>query len=152
MATETQVARAGRTADRPRARRWWRIPLVLLGLLIVGFLLLGFWPLAPDAPRVQGTSLPGPQANAPTAPTSAAAAKTIEVAVGSSIQAALDQAGPGDTVVVPPGVYHETVTVKAYGVTLKGQSGGDARPVLDGENKFENGVLAIGGKFTIENM
>jgi parallel beta-helix repeat protein len=119
---------------------------------LAGLLLLGFWPLAPDTPRVHGASRPGPQANAPAAPASAAAPQTINVAAGSSIQAALDKAAPGDTVVVAPGVYHESVTVKTYGITLKGQQGGDARPVLDGENKFENGVLAIGGKFTIENM
>jgi parallel beta-helix repeat protein len=152
MATETQVAGVGKAAARPRARRWWRIPLAIVVLLLVVMLLLGFWPLTPDAPRVQGASRPGPQASAPAAPTSAAAAKTLTVAAGSTIQSTLDQAGPGDTVVVPSGLYHESVTVKAYGITLKGQGGGDARPVLDGENKFENGVLAIGGQFTIENM
>jgi parallel beta-helix repeat protein len=151
MATKIQAAAAGQKQER-RPRRWWRVPLALLVVLLVGILALGFWPLAPDTPRVQGVSRPGPQANAPTAPATAAAPKTISVAAGSSIQAALDQAGPGDTLVVAPGVYHESVTVKAYGVTLKGQGDGDARPVLDGENKFENGVLAIGGKFTIEQF
>jgi parallel beta-helix repeat protein len=114
--------------------------------------LLGLWPLAPDLPRVQATSRPGPQANAPAAPATLAAPRTISVAAGASIQAALDKAAPGDTIVVAPGTYHENITVKTYGLTLKGQAGGDARPVLDGENRFENGVLATGGKFTIEQF
>jgi cytochrome c peroxidase len=151
MATKTQVVAAGQQQGQ-RARRWWRAPLALLVVLLVGVMALGLWPLAPDTPRVQGVSRPGPQANAPTAPATAAAPKTISVAAGSSIQAALDQAAPGDTVVVAPGVYHESITVKVYDITLKGQGSGDARPVLDGEQKFENGVLAIGGKFTIEQF
>ncbi len=148
MATETQAA-AGRSETR-RGRRWWRIPLALVIILLVGFLALGFWPLAPDLPRVKGESHPGPQAAA--AAPAVAAPRTINVAAGTSIQAALDKAAPGDTIVVAPGTYHESVTVKAYGVTLKGQASGDARPVLDGENKFENGVLATGGKFTMEQF
>ena len=35
---------------------------------------------------------------------------------------------------------------------FRGQGSGDARPVLDRQNKFENGVLATAGKFTIENL
>jgi cytochrome c peroxidase len=149
MATETQVATAGQSEAR---RRWWRIPIALVVILLVGFLALGFWPLAPDIPRVKGESHPGPQANAPTAPSTSAAPQMISVAAGASIQAAFDKAAPGDTIVVAPGTYHESVTIKTYGVTLKGQAGGDARPILDGENKFENGVLAIGGKFTMEQF
>jgi len=148
MATETQAA-AGRS-DTRRGRRWWRIPLALVLMLLVGFLALGFWPLAPDLPRVKGESHPGPQTAV--VPPAVAAPQTINVAAGTSIQAALDKAAPGDTIVVAPGTYHESVTVKAYGVTLKGQASGDARPVLDGENKFENGVLATGGKFTMEQF
>jgi parallel beta-helix repeat protein len=150
MATYTQAMAAAQPGQR--ARRWWRIPLALLVILVVAVLGLGFWPMAPDTPRVQGASRPGPQANAPTAPAAASAPKTIGVAAGSSIQTALDGAAAGDTILVAAGVYHESITVKTYGITLRGQGSGDARPVLDGENKFENGVLAIGGKFTIEQF
>jgi parallel beta-helix repeat protein len=47
-----------------------------------------------------------------------AAARTI--VVGSTIQAAVDAASPGDTIVVPPGVYHEGVVVAKSGLTIRG--------------------------------
>ena len=50
------------------------------------------------------------------------------IVVTTSIQAAVDAAGPGDTVVVPAGTYHEAVTVTTPGVSIEG--GLDA--VLDG--------------------
>jgi cytochrome c peroxidase len=149
MATKTQTNRIEQTIAR-RGRRWWRVPLALLALLLIAFLLLGFWPVALD--RATGESRPGPQASAQAVPAASAAPQTINVAAGSSIQAAADSAAPGDTIVIAPGVYHESVTIKVPGVTLKGQGSGDARPVLDGENRFENGVLATGGAFTIENL
>jgi cytochrome c peroxidase len=149
MATKTQTNLIGQTVAR-HGRRWWRVPLALLALLLIAFLLLGFWPVALD--RATGESRPGPQASAQVAPAASAAPQTISVAGGGSIQAAVDQASPGDTIVVAAGVYHESVTIKVPGVTLKGQGSGDARPVLDGENRFENGVLATAGPFTIENL
>jgi parallel beta-helix repeat protein len=150
MATKTQTNAIGQSDARRSGRRWWRVPLALLALLLITFLLLGFWPIAPD--RATGESRPGPQAGATNAPAASAAPQTISVAAGGSIQVAVDQAKPGDTIVVASGVYHESVTIKVPGVTLKGQGGGDARPVLDGENRFENGVLATAGPFTIENL
>jgi cytochrome c peroxidase len=150
MATDTQTNAIGQSAARRSGSRWWRISVALLVLLLIGFLLLGFWPLAPD--RSQGESRPGPQPGALAAPVGSAAPQTISVASGASIQAAVDRAAPGDTIVVEPGVYHESVTIKVPGVTLKGQGSGDARPVLDGRNQLENGVLATAGAFTIENL
>jgi nitrous oxidase accessory protein NosD len=43
----------------------------------------------------------------------------IGVANGQSIQAALDHARPGDSVVVQPGTYHEQLTIRTDGVTLR---------------------------------
>ncbi|MBX9393101.1 right-handed parallel beta-helix repeat-containing protein [Streptomyces sp. TRM72054] len=54
-----------------------------------------------------------------TAPASAAH-RTHVVAPGESIQQAVNAAQPGDTVLVLPGVYHESVTVKTPGLTLRG--------------------------------
>ncbi|HEX6467736.1 MAG TPA: right-handed parallel beta-helix repeat-containing protein [Streptosporangiaceae bacterium] len=51
----------------------------------------------------------------------AAANSTLVVRPGQSIQAALDAARPGDTVVVRPGTYRENLEMTTDGVTLVGQ-------------------------------
>jgi parallel beta-helix repeat protein len=55
-------------------------------------------------------------------PAAAAAAggSTIVVNPGQSIQAAVNHAQPGDTVLVKPGVYKQSVTIRRDGVTLRG--------------------------------
>ena len=49
-----------------------------------------------------------------------AQAKTIDVMPGQSIQAAIDSASPGDTIVVHPGTYRENVNLNKNDVALKG--------------------------------
>jgi hypothetical protein len=49
-----------------------------------------------------------------------AAADVIKVSSGESIQAAIDQAAPGDTIKLAPGTYQENVQIKTAGITLKG--------------------------------
>jgi Right handed beta helix region len=46
--------------------------------------------------------------------------RTIVVGPGQSIQAAVNQASPGDTVLVKPGVYHQSVQIRTDGITLRG--------------------------------
>jgi parallel beta-helix repeat protein len=70
----------------------------------------------------------------------APAASADDVVVVSSIQAAVDAAAPGDTVVVPPGLYHETVTIGKSGITLRGSRGA----VLDASG-FAVGIRASAG-------
>lgn len=48
------------------------------------------------------------------------AARTLTVHPGESIQKAVDAARAGDTVLVQAGTYHESVTVKTSGLTLRG--------------------------------
>jgi parallel beta-helix repeat protein len=55
-----------------------------------------------------------------------AAADTIKVHAGQSIQAAVDQADPGDTIKLAPGTYQESVQIKTDGITLKGAGADDS--------------------------
>lgn len=50
----------------------------------------------------------------------AAGAATVTVSPGQSIQAAVDAAPPGSTIVVRPGTYRESVHVTKSGITLRG--------------------------------
>ena len=50
----------------------------------------------------------------------AASAATIVVQPGDSIQAAVNHASPGDTIVVRAGVYHESVVINKDRLTLRG--------------------------------
>jgi len=66
------------------------------------------------------------------------------VVVTTTIQAAVDAASPGDTIVVPPGIYHETVTVAKSSLTIRGTRGA----VLDAGG-FPVGIRASAGPNTI---
>lgn len=78
--------------------------------------------------------------------------QTIIVRSGESIQAAVDRARPGDTVLVEPGVYHETVYVDTAGLTIKGRVSGDERPWLDGRKVLSDGFNTTGDDFTLEGF
>jgi hypothetical protein len=60
----------------------------------------------------------------------AAQAATIDVHPGQSIQAAINHAKPGDTIVVHPGVYHESVVVTVNHLTLRGAGASGAGTVM----------------------
>ena len=62
------------------------------------------------------------------------------IVVTTTIQAAVDQADPGDTVLVPAGTYAETVAVTEPGITIRGP--GDA--VLDGTGLGSSSASACG--------
>src|SRR6266498_3626025 len=51
---------------------------------------------------------------------SASPSRTIVVRPGQSIQAAVDRAHPGDTVLVKRGIYHQSVQIRKDGITLRG--------------------------------
>ena len=60
----------------------------------------------------------------------AAGAATIDVLPGQSIQAAVNRASPGDTIVVHPGIYQESVVVTKDHLTLHGAGASGAGTVL----------------------
>ncbi len=57
------------------------------------------------------------------------------IRVTTTIQAAVDQARPGDTVVVPPGTYHESVLITTSHLTLRGSQAA----VIDASG-FDQGI------------
>lgn len=78
--------------------------------------------------------------------------KTLTVNPGDNIQKVVEQAQPGDTVVIMPGTYNQGVVVKRNNITLIGQPDGATRPILDGQGQIGNGIIACGDNFTVENL
>jgi parallel beta-helix repeat protein len=77
---------------------------VVIAVTVAG--LLGFGAVAPAAGASPGAS--------------ASRSRGHVVVVTGSIQAAVDRARPGDTVVVPPGTYQGGVVIDKSGITLRG--------------------------------
>ena len=67
---------------------------------------------------------------------SARTARTIVVGPGQSIQAAVNVASPGDTVLILPGVYHQSVQIRTDGITLRGSGAFRGGTVLVPPRKF----------------
>lgn len=78
--------------------------------------------------------------------------QTITVRAGESIQAGVDQALPGDTVMVEAGVYYETVYIDTEGISVIGMVDGENRPWLDGENVRSDGFNTTGDDFLLEGF
>ena len=68
----------------------------------------------------------------------------------ATIQSAVDVAGPGDLVLVEPGVYREKVTVTTPGLVIRGADRN--RVVIDGEHQRENGIEVFADGVAVENL
>ena len=91
--------------------------------------------------------------NEKSAPPVTGEAKTIRVEAGERIQTAVDRARPGDTIEISYGIYHERVVIDMNEITLRGLPNDQGEfPILDGQNKLSEGVIASGNNFTIGNL
>jgi len=92
------------------------------------------------------------------APTIVIAAATLHVPADfSAIQAAIDAAVNGDTIVVAPGIYHEKINFHGKAITVTSESGPDVT-MIDGDNSgsvvtFQTSEtsLAVLNGFTIQH-
>lgn len=75
----------------------------------------------------------------PVAMATPASAATIVVSPGESIQAAVDQADPGDVVLVEAGVYRENVNIYEDNITLRGQNAVLKPPTTPQSNNCSEG-------------
>ncbi len=62
---------------------------------------------------------------------------------GQSIQAAVDRARPGDTVSIGPGVYHQSVQIRANGITLRGSGDFRGGTVIEPPESFPKTLCNI---------
>src|SRR5262249_44542980 len=78
-------------------------------------------------------------------PASAAGASTVTVGPGQSIQAAVDAAEPGTTIVLLPGVYRQNVLVMKDGITLQGAGPTTSGTVLEPPPVLPTGLCEHSG-------
>ena len=77
-------------------------------------------------------------------------AAELNVKPGEKIQDAINRASPGDTILIPPAIYHENLIIDKPNITLRGYVNAGEWPVLDGKNKLNDGIIASGSGFTVE--
>src|SRR3989304_4609432 len=124
-----------------------------LALLLLILLYLGFFPVPADratgeSQKVQTRPPPGERKVG----TRRLDPVTHVVQPGRNLQIVIDQAEPGDTVVVSPGAYGETLRIETDALPLRGLLGAGQRPVLNGMGRLQHGVVACADGFTLEGI
>jgi parallel beta-helix repeat protein len=79
-------------------------------------------------------------------------AKNIIVEAGASVQDAVNTAEPGDTILVQPGVYKQSVYIDKPNITLQGLRDGDNWATFDGEGILNDGIIASGHFIVIDGF
>ena len=98
----------------------------------------------------QGPSSTGTKAS--TIPKASYQGRTIEVKDGQLIMDAVKKAKPGDTILVYPGTYKETIYIDKDSIRLKGKIIKGEWPILDGEKRLNDAVLYSGNNVIVENF
>lgn len=79
-------------------------------------------------------------------------AKELVVKSGTDIQTVINQANDGDTILVEPGVYHQSVYIDKENITFKGLRDGEKRATFDGKMKLNDGIIASGHGSVIDGF
>ncbi|MCV2884089.1 right-handed parallel beta-helix repeat-containing protein [Aestuariibacter sp. AA17] len=77
---------------------------------------------------------------------------THHINPGESIMEVVKAANPGDTIVLAPGRYHETVYIDKDSITLRGIIQEGKRAILDGEGTLNDAILYSGNNIVVENL
>lgn len=68
----------------------------------------------------------------------------------ATIQMAVDEARPGDLVLIGAGVYNEAVTIRTPSIVVRGVDRNTV--ILDGQDQLENGILVSANNVAVENL
>jgi parallel beta-helix repeat protein len=116
-------------------------------------LYLGFFPVPPDRPRASSEEITDRRLVCERkVGTRLLEAATHNISPGDDIQVILDQAQPGDTVLVSPGNYLGGLRIETDALTLRGVPEAGQRPVLDGAGQLQNGIVACADGITVEGL
>ena len=78
----------------------------------------------------------------------ARAPRTLMVSPGDNIQLIADEARPGDTIMIEPGIYYQRVAIDINDITIYGIADENGvYPTLDGENKLSEAIISSGNNF-----
>ena len=138
-----------------RLTKWLVIPLIFIGIgigLTQGYLYI-FPPKPAMVVQTAGADLTRNIGGAGSLALPTLAQGTIfEVKNGDSIQQAVLQAQPGDTVMVYRGMYHETVYIDKDDIVLLGVVQEGSWPTLDGNKELNDAILYSGSDITIDSF